>query len=209
MNSAILTRERSFAVLVAALSLLACMTYAGEPTALTNGVAVTGISGAANSEMFYKIDVPAGQDTLQISTSGGTGDVDLYVRRGSQPTTTSYDYRPYKVGNDETVDVNNPAAGTWYIMLRGYSSYSGVTLKAAYSAATSIKVLTNGVPATGLSAPPARSCTTASTSPPANPSWKSPCRAARATPTSTSRGTRCQPPPAMTTGRSFPAIMRA
>ena len=60
MNSAILTRERSCAVLMAALSLLACVTYAGEPAALTNGVAVTGISGAANSETFYKIDVPAG-----------------------------------------------------------------------------------------------------------------------------------------------------
>jgi hypothetical protein len=138
-------------VLMAALSLLASVTYAGEPTALTNGVAVTGISGAAGSETFYKIDVPAGQDTLRISTSGGTGDLDLYVRRGSQPTTTSYDYRPYKVGNDETVDVNNPAAGTWYILLRGYSSYSGVTLEAAYSAATSVKSLTNGVPAIGLS----------------------------------------------------------
>ena len=151
MKSAIRTHGRSLAVLVTALSLVASMAYAGEPTALTNGVAVTGISGGAGSEMFYKIDVPAGQDTLQISTSGGTGDVDLYVRRGSQPTTTSYDYRPYKVGNNETVDVNNPAAGTWYIMLRGYSSYSGVTLKATYSAAISIKVLTNDVPAMGLS----------------------------------------------------------
>ena len=151
MKSAIRTYGRSVAVLAAALSFVASMAYAGEPTALTNGVAVTGVSGAAASETFYKIDVPAGQDTLQISTSGGTGDVDLYVRRGSQPTTTSYDYRPYKVGNNETVDVNNPAAGTWYIMLRGYSSYSGVTLKAAYSAAISITALTNGVPVTGLS----------------------------------------------------------
>jgi serine protease len=39
------------------------------------------------------------------------------VRKGSQPTTTSYDYRPYKVGNIEDVNVPNPAAGTWYVML--------------------------------------------------------------------------------------------
>ena len=196
-------------MLVAALSLVASMAYAGEPTALTNGVAVTGISGAAGSEMFYKIDVPAGQDTLQISTSGGTGDVDLYVRRGSQPTTTSYDYRPYKVGNNETVDVNNPAAGTWYIMLRGYSSYSGVTLKATYSAAISIKVadqwraghrpVGRRQHGTVLQHRRARR---------PDPSWKSPCRAAPATPTCTSRGAHCRPPPAMTTGRSCPAIMR-
>ena len=142
-------RRNKLAVLVAAVCVLASVTYAA-PTTLTNGVAVTGLSGAAGSETFYKIDVPAGQDTLEIATSGGTGDVDLYVKQGAQPTTTSYDYRPYKVGNNETVDVNNPAAGTWYIMLRGYASYAGVTLKATYSAAISVKALTNGVAVTGL-----------------------------------------------------------
>ncbi len=150
MNSANRTCNRSFTVLAAALCLVASVTYAAE-TVLTNGVAVTGISGTANSEKYYRIDVPAGQDTLKISTSGGTGDVDLYVRKGALPTTTSYDYRPYKAGSDEAVDVNNPAAGSWYIMLRGYSDYSGVTLKATYAAATSVKALTNGVPATGIS----------------------------------------------------------
>ncbi|MCU0916500.1 MAG: PPC domain-containing protein, partial [Planctomycetes bacterium] len=141
-----------WAVLVAAVCVLGTVTYAAEPTTLTNGVAATGIAGAAASEKFYKIDVPAGQDSLEIKTSGGTGDVDLYVRRGTQPTTTSYDYRPYKVGNEETVDVNNPAAGTWYIMLRGYASYSNVTLKATYSATVSVKALTNGVAATAIGA---------------------------------------------------------
>jgi hypothetical protein len=30
------------------------------------------------------------------------------------------------------VEVANPAAATWYIMLRGYQAYAGVTLKATY-----------------------------------------------------------------------------
>jgi len=153
MKSANRTSERRFLVLVAAFGVLASMTYAAEPTALSNGVAVTGLSGGAGTEQFYKIDVPAGQDTLSISTSGGTGDVDLYVRRNSLPTTLSYDHRPFKVGNNETVDVNTPAAGTWYIMLRGYTSYSGVTLKATYEASVSVKSLANGVPATGIEGP--------------------------------------------------------
>jgi hypothetical protein len=150
MNSASKTPMRNWAVLVATISLLAGVASAAE-TPLTNGAAVTGLSGSAGVGQYFKIDVPAGQDTLKISTSGGTGDVDLYVKRGSLPTTTSYDYRPYKVGNNETVDVNDPAAGTWYIMLRGYTNYSGVTLKATYSAALSVKALANGVPATGIS----------------------------------------------------------
>jgi hypothetical protein len=148
MNMAITTRARSLVVLLA-LGLLASVVTAAE-TPLTNGVPVTEITGAAASEKFYKIDVPAGQDELKILTTGGTGDVDLYVRFGALPTTTSYDYRPYKVGNEETVTVTTPAAGTWYIMLRGYAAYAGVTLKATYTAAVTITPLTNGVPVPGL-----------------------------------------------------------
>jgi hypothetical protein len=121
MNSAIRTRAAGCAVLVAALGVLAGVAAAAE-TPLTNGVPVTGLSGSAGVGQYFRIDVPAGQDSLEISTSGGTGDVDLYVKRGSLPTTTSYDYRPYKVGNNETVEVDNPASGTWYIMLRGYTN---------------------------------------------------------------------------------------
>jgi hypothetical protein len=149
MNSLNTTNAKNLGILVAVLGLLATAAYA-QPISLTNGVPVTGISGSAGSEKFYKIEVPAGQDELEISTSEGTGDVDLYVRRGAQPTTSSYDYRPYKVGNNETVTVENPAAGTWYVMLKGYNSYAGVKLLAEYSAALVITPLANGVPVPGV-----------------------------------------------------------
>ena len=149
MNGINRTRGGTLVVLLAVLGMVAS-TVQAAPTSLSNGVAVTGISGAAGSEKFYMIEVPSGQDELEISTSGGTGDVDLYVRRGSAPTTTSYDYRPFEVGNNETVKVENPTAGTWFIMLRGYTSYSGVTLKASYSADIVITPLVNGVPVTDL-----------------------------------------------------------
>jgi hypothetical protein len=122
----------------------------GAPTSLSNGVPVTGISGSAGSEQFYMIAVPAGQDDLEIKISGGTGDCDLYVRRGAAPTTTTYDYRPYKVGNNETVLVESPAAGTWYIMLRGYTAFAGLALQATYSASITVVTLSNGVAVTGL-----------------------------------------------------------
>ena len=104
--------------------------------ALTNGVPVTGLSGSASSEKFYKIDVPAGQEFLTIETSGGTGDADLYIKKGAKPTLTSWDYRPYLLGNNEKVDVTNPTATTWYILLKGYKAYSGLTLKATYGGST-------------------------------------------------------------------------
>jgi len=90
----------------------------------------TNLSGASGSFVHNAITVPAGTSSLKVVLSGGTGDADLYVRQGSQPTTTTYNCRPYLNGNQETCTITNPAAGTWYVSLRGYTAYSGTNLKA-------------------------------------------------------------------------------
>lgn len=100
---------------------------------LSNGVAVTGIGASTGAWKHYKIAVPSGQSSLSIVMSGGSGDADMYVKRGAQPTSSVYDYRPYLSGNNETVTVSNPVAGDWYISLYAYSTFSSVTLKATYS----------------------------------------------------------------------------
>lgn len=105
-------------------------------TTLNNGQTVSSISGATGSWTYYKITVPSGQSSLKITISGGTGDADLYVKLGSQPTSSSYTYRPYLSGNNESVSVTNPTAGDWYIGLNAYAAYSGVSLNATYSAST-------------------------------------------------------------------------
>ena len=102
-------------------------------TEIFNGVPVTGVSGATGSDRFYFINVPAGASNLVIATSGGTGDMDLYTRFGSKPTTSTYDCRPYTGGNAETCTVAAPQVGKYYINLRGYSAFTGVTLNASYS----------------------------------------------------------------------------
>jgi Zn-dependent metalloprotease len=102
-------------------------------TSLTNGVATTGIGASTGAWKHYKITVPSGQTSLAIVMSGGTGDGDLYVKLGSQPTSSSYNYRPYLSGNNETVNVTNPAAGDWYISIYAYSTFASVSLKATYA----------------------------------------------------------------------------
>jgi hypothetical protein len=123
---------------------------------LTSGVPVTDIAGRGGEELFFKIDVPSGVKKLEVKMSGGIGDADLYVRRGARPTTSEYDYRPYQSGNDESVTISSPAAGTWYIMIRGYKSYAGITLVATFDggSADGIFVLSNGVAVTGLAGLP-------------------------------------------------------
>ncbi len=100
---------------------------------LTNGTPVTGLSGASGSTSFFTLAVPAGATNLSFAMSGGSGDADLYVRYGSAPTTGSYDCRPYKAGNSETCNISNVQAGTYHVMIRGYSAYSGVSLVGSFT----------------------------------------------------------------------------
>ena len=122
----------------------------GNVVPLANGVSITGLSGAVNSQRFFTLTVPAGQTSLVFRMTAGSGDADLYVRFGAQPTTTSYMCRPYLNGLDETCSFSNPAAGDWFVMIRGFTSYSNVTLTGTY-AFDPTPVLTNGVPIAGIS----------------------------------------------------------
>lgn len=99
---------------------------------LTNGVAETGISGSSGAEVRYTLDVPATATSVDFVMSGGTGDADMYTRFGSAPTTSTYDCRPYKSGNAETCSAT-AQAGTYHVMLRGYSAFSGVSLTGTYT----------------------------------------------------------------------------
>jgi murein DD-endopeptidase MepM/ murein hydrolase activator NlpD len=111
----------------------------------------TGLFGAKGSQAYYAIAVPAGQSTLVIKTWGGTGDCDLYVKFGSRPSTSNYDYCPYFSGNTETVTVNNPSAGDWYFMIRGYSAFYGMSLSADYSTPITVPASPTGLIAAGAS----------------------------------------------------------
>ncbi len=118
---------------------------------LQNGVPVSGISGATGSQQFWTMSVPSGATNLQFQTSGGPGDADLYVQFGSAPTTTTYDCGPVTSTNEETCSFSSPAAGTWYVMVQGYASYSGMTLVGSYQTGSTGNVLQNGVPVSGIS----------------------------------------------------------
>jgi PKD repeat protein len=108
----------------------------GGGSALTSGVQKANLGAAAGGELHYYIDVPASSSSVAFQISGGSGDADLYVRRGAAPTSTTYDHRPYLSGNAETVQVTAPAAARYYIMLRAYTAFLGVTLVATVAAST-------------------------------------------------------------------------
>ena len=58
----------------------------------------------------------------------GTSDADLYVRIGNEPTTTSFDCRPFKNGSNETCRVNISAPAPIHVMVRGWAASSDFEL---------------------------------------------------------------------------------
>jgi serine protease len=106
---------------------------APDATPILNKVALTGLSGAAGSEALYALEVPAGvKGPLNIITSGGSGDVTVLVSLGEEPFEGDADYTSARPGNNETVRVATPQAGTYYIKLVGARAYSNVRLMASH-----------------------------------------------------------------------------
>ncbi|NMO17856.1 peptidase [Pyxidicoccus fallax] len=97
-------------------------------TPLPKDTPATNLSGTRGSKQYFSVQVPEGATDLKFTMSGGTGDADMHVRFNNAPTTTQYDCRPYSGGNNETCSFPTPSHGTWYVMLNGFSAYSGVSL---------------------------------------------------------------------------------
>lgn len=115
----------------------------GTGNALGNGVPVTGIGGAAGSSQFWTMDVPAGATNLKFTTSGGTGDADLYVKFGSQPSTTVNDCKSEGSTTAETCNIATAQAGTYHVLVYGYSAFSDMSLTGSYTV-NNAQTYTNG-----------------------------------------------------------------
>ncbi|HBC3368735.1 TPA: M4 family metallopeptidase [Vibrio vulnificus] len=98
---------------------------------LKNNTPVSNLTGNKGSEVFYTFTVDRNA-TAVVSISGGSGDADLYLKAGSKPTTSSWDCRPYRYGNNESCSVSAAPGTTYHVMIKGYSNYSGMTLKLQY-----------------------------------------------------------------------------
>lgn len=105
----------------------------GGGCVLENGVPMTGISGNTDEQFNCTVVIPAGASNLVITTTGSNGDADLYVRFGTPPDLGTYDCRDFAVGSNGTCSFPSPQAGTYYVMINAYQTYSGLTLKATWT----------------------------------------------------------------------------
>ena len=102
---------------------------------------IDNLFGVQGSYQRFVVDVPSGASSLVISISGGSGDADLYVRFGAQPTLQTWDCRPWLDGNAESCAFSTAVEGRYHVLLHGYTAFSGVTLTASYQTQAAMHTL--------------------------------------------------------------------
>lgn len=108
------------------------ITYANVKALLDESIAEQGGTGqdrtvteagsvARNEFKVYgPFNVASGSTLSAVMT--GTGDADLYVRKGAAPSMTQYDCRPYKGGSAESCSLAGP--GQIWVAVNGYATQS-------------------------------------------------------------------------------------
>lgn len=103
---------------------------------LVNNTVKSGLFGVHRSEKTFTLEVPVGATDIGFNLYGGTGDADLYVKFGSAPSRSNFDCRSWEPNNTEVCKIQNPQAGTYYVMIYSYKPYSGVSLSPTYAPAS-------------------------------------------------------------------------
>ncbi|WP_431896201.1 collagenase [Nonomuraea sp. bgisy101] len=92
----------------------------------------TGIGHTNQNYAYFYLWIPAGVTRLKVTSSGGTGNADLYVRRAGWATRTSHDAGSTGPGTSESL-VADVTPNSWnYVSLYGVTDFSGVTLTTEY-----------------------------------------------------------------------------
>lgn len=120
---------------------------------LSKGVDVTNVEVDVNGEwVYYTLNVTTGASDLTFTTSGGTGNLALYEKYNGFPSASDYDATENSDGgNNETLVISSPTAGTHYIGLYAAGGqFSGVTLNGDFTGVSATPI-TNGQTVTGIS----------------------------------------------------------
>ena len=99
-------------------------------TELVAGTPVRNISLPDSMELLFNLELSSASNVV-ISTSGGTGDLDLYVHHGERPAHRD-DYKCASGSpiSTESCTLNAAEPGVYHILLFAWDQFSGVTLEA-------------------------------------------------------------------------------
>jgi hypothetical protein len=100
----------------------------GQPAQQWAGINETGTVTPGEEKRWETPALAPGKYEIAMT---GSGDADLYVRLGSDPTPSQYDCRPYLSGSNETCIVELPSTTAVHVLVRGYRLASDYHLVAS------------------------------------------------------------------------------
>lgn len=104
------------------------------------GLLRTGLSGGKNSyTATFFLDVPATATNVTFSTQANNGNANLYVRfNNATVNINNFDWSATSNNSNESISINNPTAGRYYVVVRGPNSngiaFNNLTLRGTHSA---------------------------------------------------------------------------
>ncbi len=101
---------------------------------IQKGVQVNGLSAARGDEIRTQIDIPAGATNLRFLIGNGSGNADLYVRFGAEPTTSAFDCRSAKPSdNFESCSFDTSRGGTYHVLFAAEQAVQNLSTVVRYN----------------------------------------------------------------------------
>ena len=99
-------------------------------TTLTSGATVANQSTVTGKWIYYRILVPNATSQLTLSTVGANGNADLYGRVGALPTINNAEVKNTAPGSTQSIVINSPPPGLFYIGVYAAAGFSGLSVTA-------------------------------------------------------------------------------
>lgn len=103
-----------------------------KPPQVRNRKTYYQLSGNENSFKNYRFFAPRGSQKMIIKIFGGDGDADLKIRHARLANSATYNYKSESYSNTETIILNNPKSGYWYIGIEGFEAYRNLRMKCEF-----------------------------------------------------------------------------
>ena len=99
---------------------------------LTPGIAYGPLSGYDGLDQYFKINVPAGTERLEVDLEPGFGEASLYLKLANSPSESDYTHRSNSPGAGDKIGFNDPTPGIWYILLDTEMVFGDVKITASF-----------------------------------------------------------------------------
>lgn len=101
-----------------------------EVVTLTPNEAVYNINGVQGSQRAFRFDIAPGTSSFRLTLSNALNDGNIYLSQGAPVNLDSPQYATSEIPNsfDKFLELTNPTAGTWYVVVKTESKFNDARL---------------------------------------------------------------------------------